>query len=202
MDDIDLANVARTTTLTLLTDWPLSKPNRDLSGDQKAATIGGVRRHVMSSANRKAVWRRVMVPGSLLWLATKDPMLAGTYSMSARTKHVAYKLIAGPMVGEVDERLDDHWRMPDRDVMAVRAKLEELGLREQTRSGANLPRWVLLSLRSFKRRRNRLSTGTRAETPRRGMARKKELAIWRCRKPKQMRCPHATRRLPRMAKGK
>ncbi len=29
----------RTTTLTLLTEWPLSKPNRDLNGDQKAAVV-------------------------------------------------------------------------------------------------------------------------------------------------------------------
>ena len=64
MTDGDLARIARTTTLTLLTDWPLSKPNRDLNGDQKAAVIHGVRRHVMSSANRKSVWRRVLVPGA------------------------------------------------------------------------------------------------------------------------------------------
>ena len=85
----------RTTTLTLLTDWPLSKPNRDLSGDQKAAVVGGVRRHVQSSANRKALWRRVRVPGSLLWLAENNPeAYAGRLGMSVRTKYVAGKLIA------------------------------------------------------------------------------------------------------------
>ena len=89
----------RTTTLTLLTDWPLSKPNRDLNGDQKAAVVGGVRRHVQSSANRKALWRRVRVPGSLLWLAeSNSATYAGRFSMSVRTKYVASKLIADPML--------------------------------------------------------------------------------------------------------
>src|SRR3954463_6620870 len=89
----------RTTTLTLLTDWPLSKPNRDLNGDQKAAVIGGVRRHVLSSANRKALWRRVLVPGSLRWLAERSPEIyAGRFNMSVRTKYVADKLIADPML--------------------------------------------------------------------------------------------------------
>lgn len=84
----------RTTTLTLLTDWPLSKPNRDLNGDQKAAVIGGVRRHVQSSANRKAHWRRVLVPGSIRWLAEADERYAGRFGLSIRTKHVTRKLIA------------------------------------------------------------------------------------------------------------
>lgn len=116
----------RTTTLTLLADWPLSKPNRDLNGDQKAAVVGGVRRHVQSSANRKALWRRVMVPGSLRWLAEADPgTYAGRFSMSVRTKYVGSKLIADPM-------------MQDRTVIAAldrlgipsdahRTKLRELG---------------------------------------------------------------------------
>jgi hypothetical protein len=104
MADMDLPRVARTTTLTLLTDWPLSKPNRDLSGDQKAATIGGVRRHVMSSANRKAVWRRVMVPGSLLWLAKSDADFAGTYSMSTRTKYVAERVVAPTLLADREVR--------------------------------------------------------------------------------------------------
>ena len=114
MTDGDLARIARTTTLTLLTDWPLSKPNRDLNGDQKAAVIHGVRRHVMSSANRKSVWRRVLVPGSLLWLAEREPGMAGAYTMSIRTKYVADKLIAEPLLS-------------DRE---VRARLVELGLPE------------------------------------------------------------------------
>lgn len=102
----------RTTTLTLLTDWPLSKPNRDLNGDQKAAVIGGVRRHVQSSANRKALWRRVLVPGSLRWLAEASQEHAGRFSMSVRTRYVAGKLIAGPM-------LEDQ---------AVKASLDRLGV--------------------------------------------------------------------------
>ena len=81
--------LGRTTTLTLLTDWPLSKPNRDLNGDQKAAVIGGVRRHVISSANRKAHWRRVLVPGSLSSLAQEDDSFGGQFGMSIRTKYVA-----------------------------------------------------------------------------------------------------------------
>ena len=88
MAEADSTHVARTTTLTLLTDWPLSKPNRDLNGDQKAAVVGGVRRHVMSSANRKAVWRRVMVPGSLLWMAMQDEGFRGSYGMSTRTRYL------------------------------------------------------------------------------------------------------------------
>ena len=116
----------RTTTLTLLTDWPLSKPNRDLNGDQKAAVIGGIRRHVQSSANRKALWRRVRVPGSLLWLAEAAPHpYAGHFSMSVRTKHVADKLIAGPMLDmpEVVAALDRLGIKP----VERQAKLEELG---------------------------------------------------------------------------
>ena len=94
MAEVDLARVPRTTTLTLLTDWPLSKPNRDLNGDQKAAVVGGVRRHVISSANRKAVWRRVMVPGSLLWLTMQDEVFRGSYGMSTRTRYLAERLVA------------------------------------------------------------------------------------------------------------
>lgn len=108
---------ALTTTLTIVTDWPLSKPNRDLNGDQKAAVIHGVRRHVISSGNRKAHWRRTRVPGSLRWLAERDPHLAGTYTLSTRTKHVADKLIALPL-------LEDD---------AVRQKLAELGIGEAER---------------------------------------------------------------------
>ena len=89
----------RTTTMTFMSDWPLSKPNRDLNGDQKAATIGGVRRHVLSSANRKSLWRRTPVKGSLRWLAQEDPRFAGRFGLSIRTKHVAAKLIAEPMLG-------------------------------------------------------------------------------------------------------
>lgn len=116
----------RTTTLTLLTDWPLSKPNRDLNGDQKAAVVGGVRRHVQSSANRKALWRRVRVPGSLLWLAENNPeAYAGRLSMSVRTKYVAGKLIAGPM-------MEDRAVTASLDRLGIpaaerRAKLDELG---------------------------------------------------------------------------
>lgn len=102
----------RTTTLTLLTDWPLSKPNRDLNGDQKAAVIGGVRRHVQSSANRKALWRRILVPGSLRWLAEASPDHAGRFNMSVRTRYVASKLIAEPMMED----------------QAVRASLDRLGV--------------------------------------------------------------------------
>ncbi len=94
MAEVDPSRVARTTTLTLLTDWPLSKPNRDLNGDQKAAVVGGVRRHVISSANRKAVWRRVMVPGSLLWLAMQCNEFRGSYGMSTRTRYLAERLVA------------------------------------------------------------------------------------------------------------
>src|SRR4051794_36945148 len=54
MTDASLAFLPRTTTLTLLTDWPLSKPNRDLGGDQKAAVIQGVRRHVLRGRLRSA----------------------------------------------------------------------------------------------------------------------------------------------------
>lgn len=116
----------RTTTLTLLTDWPLSKPNRDLNGDQKAAVIGGVRRHVQSSANRKALWRRVRVPGSLLWLAENNPATyAGRFGMSVRTKYVASKLIADPMLANpaVVEALTRLGISADRH----RVKLGELG---------------------------------------------------------------------------
>src|SRR4051812_29416298 len=117
--------LGRTTTLTLLTDWPLSKPNRDLNGDQKAAVIGGVRRHVQSSANRKALWRRVLVPGSLRWLAERDEHFAGRFGMSVRTKHVATKLIAEPMLAmpEVATSLDRLGIAPE----ARRARLIELG---------------------------------------------------------------------------
>src|SRR4051812_14236987 len=117
--------LGRTTTLTLLTDWPLSKPNRDLNGDQKAAVIGGVRRHVQSSANRKALWRRVLVPGSLRWLAERDERFAGRFGMSVRTKHVATKLIAEPMLAmpDVTEALDRLGIAPE----ARRARLIELG---------------------------------------------------------------------------
>src|SRR3954454_16339603 len=114
MTDASLAFLPRTTTLTLLTDWPLSKPNRDLGGDQKAAVIQGVRRHVLSSGNRKSVWRKVLVPGSLRWLAEREPGMAGTYTMSIRTKYVADKLIAEPLLGDAE----------------VRAKLVELGVPE------------------------------------------------------------------------
>jgi len=115
----------RTTTLTLLTDWPLSKPNRDLNGDQKAAVIGGVRRHVQSSANRKALWRRVLVPGSLRWLAEASPDYAGRFTMSVRTKYVADKLIADPMLAmpDVVESLD---RLGIEPAMR-RTRLEALG---------------------------------------------------------------------------
>lgn len=112
MTDRATPPTALTTTLTIITDWPLSKPNRDLNGDQKAAVIHGVRRHVISSGNRKAHWRRTMVPGSLRWLAERNPDLAGTYTLSTRTKHVADKLIALPL-------LEDE---------AVRGKLDELGI--------------------------------------------------------------------------
>src|SRR4051794_13587096 len=114
MTDASLGFLPRTTTLTLLTDWPLSKPNRDLGGDQKAAVIQGVRRHVLSSGNRKSVWRKVLVPGSLRWLAEREPGMAGTYTMSIWTKYVADKLIAEPLLGDGD----------------VRARLIELGLPE------------------------------------------------------------------------
>jgi hypothetical protein len=115
-DGIAQPVAGRTTTLTLLTDWPLSKPNRDLNGDQKAAVIGGVRRHILSSANRKALWRRVLVPGSLRWLAERSPeTYAGRFSMSVRTKYVADKLIADPML-----------QLPD-----VSAALSRLGIERQ-----------------------------------------------------------------------
>src|SRR4051795_7903902 len=125
-DDMEHRPVmGRTTTLTLLTDWPLSKPNRDLNGDQKAAIIGGVRRHVQSSANRKALWRRVLVPGSLRWLAERDERFAGRFGMSVRTKHVATKLLAEPLLAttEVTSALDRLGIAPE----ARRAKLIELG---------------------------------------------------------------------------
>ena len=112
--------------MTLMTDWPLSKPNRDLNGDQKAAVVGGVRRHVQSSANRKSLWRRVLVPGSLRWLAEDaSGTYAGRFSMSVRTKYVGDKLIAGPMSQDVDVKaaLARLGVPPD----GHRAKLLELG---------------------------------------------------------------------------
>lgn len=116
----------RTTTLTLLTDWPLSKPNRDLNGDQKAAVVGGVRRHVQSSANRKALWRRVLVPGSLRWLAQDaSGAYAGRFGMSVRTKYVADKLIADPMSQDAEVKTAlVRLGVPPED---HRTKLVELG---------------------------------------------------------------------------
>lgn len=110
-----------TTTFHLLTDWPLSKPNRDLHGDQKAATIGGVARSVISSANRKAIWRRAAVPGGLLEAARTDPLLAGLIDeptrrtfdgsgvspLSLRTKYLAEKVLLPALLADpaVRERL-------------------------------------------------------------------------------------------------
>lgn len=87
-------DVLKSTTLLLLTDRPISKINRDLTGQPKAPEIGGARRHAQSSGSIKAWTKRNPVPGGLIDVAQQLRAGGGTIDLSTRTRYLAERVIA------------------------------------------------------------------------------------------------------------